>query len=500
MNKKVLIIGAGVGGLTTAVRLLSRGYEVKIFEKEKTIGGKVNFIKKDDFCFDLTASILLTPENYKEVFDFSNKNYKDYLEFIRLDPIYRVNYYDGSSYDISSDLVKLTETIESISKEDSQGYLEFLSNSYRKYLIANKYFLQKSFQKATDFFNPNTLIKALEIRTFSNTYTYISKFIKNEKLRDYLCFLCLYVGISPYHGPNIYTLVPAISQLHGLWHLSGGMYSYIKALNKVVVELGGTIETSTNVNDIVISQGKAVGLNTSKGIEKGDIIVCNADFSYAMKELITNKKAKSKYTDEKISKMKYSCSTVIIYLALKKKYPQLLVHNLYLGENFKQNIDAPFKGQLPLKPSLYIYCPSRIDKSMAPKERECLNIMVRVPNLSFDHIKWNKQTIRLLRTRIFDAISKIKGLDDIEENIIYERYLTPNDLLTTFNSYNGAAFGLSHTLTQTNYFRPHIKSETVENLYFVGGSVQPGTGVSIVLQSSKLVAEEIMKVLAKSVL
>lgn len=493
MSKKIIIVGAGVGGLATAVRLLSRGYDVKIYEKEKRIGGKVNIIENGGFTFDLTASILMRPEEYKEVFSWTNKHWEDYLEFIRLDPIYRVNYADGNSYDFCSDLVKLIETLESISKSDSVGYLKFLGDSYEKFLIANKYFLNKAFIKPIDFFNPLTLSMAIKSKTLSNTYSYISKYIDNEKLREFLCFQALYVGISPFNGPNIYTIVPTISELYGLWHLKGGMYAYIKALEKLIYELGGIIETETNVEEILISDGIATGIKTSNRTEKGDIIICNADFPYAMTELIKDEKAKGDYDNEKISKMEYSCSTFIIYLGLNKKYPQLQVHNFFLGEDFKNNIEAPFKGTLPENPSIYIYCPSKIDETMAPKDKESLNIMVRVPNLLFNEIHWDAKDIASLRNQIFENLRSIDGLEDAEENIIYESYLTPIDLQESFNSYGGTAFGLSHTLTQTNYFRPHLKLRSVKNLYFVGSSVHPGTGVSMVLLSSKLVTEEILK-------
>ncbi len=493
MKKKVLIVGAGIGGLSTAVRLLSRGYQVKVFEKENRIGGKINIIETEDFRFDLTASILMTPSIYKELFDFIGRKYEDYLQFVRLDPNYRVYYSDGSDYNLSSDLTKLVNTLESISKEDSIGYFKFLSDSYRKFLIADEYFLNRPFRYMSDFFNPHTLTQAIKIKTLSNTYNYVSKFIKSEKLRQFICYQAFYVGISPYNGPNIYTLIPTISQLYGLWHLKGGMYSYILALQKLIDELGGIIETNVNVEEIMISEGKTVGLKTDKGPEKGDIIVCNADFPYSMNKLLEDKKAKGKYTDEKISKMKYSCSTFIIYLGLKKKYKNLSVHNFYFNDDFKENIEGIFKGILPTKPSLYIYCPSRIDEKMASHSKESLNIMVRVPNLYFDEIKWSKNQISLFRRKIMDTISNIKGCEDIEENIIYESYLTPKNLQASFNAHYGAAFGLSHTLTQTNYFRPHLKSPNTENLYFVGSSIHPGTGASIVLLSSKLVVEEILR-------
>ncbi len=493
LDKKVLIIGAGVGGLAAAVRLLGKGYKVEIYDKEKSVGGKVNFIEENGFRFDLTASIFMTPDIYKDVFKYVGKDYKNYLKLEKLDPIYRAYYADGSQYDFSSDLVKLTKTLESISKEDSIGYLKLLSDVYEKYLIADEFFLQKTFDNVTEFINPVTVSQALKIKTLSNTYDFISRYVKSEKLRQYLCFQSMYVGSSPYDSPNIYTLIPAVSHIYGLWHLKGGMYSYIEALEKIIIELGGSINTNVNVEEILISQEKAMGIRTSSETKLGDIIICNADFPYAVKELIKDEKPKGIYTDEKISSMKYTCSNFILYLGLKKKYDQLLVHNFYFGDEFKKNIEAIFKGFLPEKPSLYIYCPSRIDKSMADRSKECLNAVVRVPNLLFNNIKWDVNTINLFRNKIIQTIKKIKGLEDIEKNIILEKYLTPKDFEKLFNSYGGTAYGLSHTLTQTNYFRPQVKSPTVENLFFVGSSVHPGTGVSIVLLSSKLAVEEILK-------
>lgn len=493
MNKKVIIIGAGIGGLASAVRLLGKGYEVKIYEKEETIGGKVNLKETPDFKFDLTASILMNPEIFTEVFEGVNKDYRDYLEFIDIDPVYRVYYDDGSRIDFSSDMVKLADTLESISKKDSQGYFDFLADVYKKYLIADKHFLQKAYREPLDFFNPSTLINAAKLKTLSNTYDFVSKYVEDERLRKFLTFLPLYVGISPFNGPNIYTLIPAVTEIYGLKHIRGGMYSYVKAMERVIHELGGSIETGTYIDEILISDGKATGIRIGTKTENGDIIICNADFPYGIKELIRDENSKGKYTDEKLANMKYSCSNFIIYLGLKKKYPELLVHNLYLGDDFKENIECAFTGSLPEKPSLYIYCPTSIDESMAARGRECLNVMVRVPNLLFNDIKWTRDTINLLRKRVFDSLHKIKGLEDLEENIVYEDYLTPMDLFNRFNSYGGTAYGLSPTLIQTNYFRPHLKSDTVENLYFTGSSVHPGPGVSIVLISSKLVVQEILR-------
>jgi len=492
MKKKVIIIGAGVGGLATAVRLLKNGYEVEIYEKEEKIGGRVNIIETGTFRFDLSASILMMPDSYKEIFSYVNKNYNDYLEFIQIDPTYRLFSPEGTTIDFNTDISSLTKTLEGISKEDSLGYFKFISDVYEKYLIADKYFLQKSQDSPKDFFELKSMLEAFKVHTLSTPYDYISKYIKDEKLRDFLAFQSMYVGISPFNGPNIYTLIPVVSQLYGLWHIKGGMYSFISALSKLIYESGGIIKTGVNVEEILFSKDKAIGVKTSKGIEKADVVVCNADFPYAMKSLVKDEYYKDKYTDKKLSELKYSCSTFILYLGLTKRYPQLSVHNIYLGKNFKENIEAAFKGKLPEDPSLYIYCPSRIDKSMVKTQGDCLNVMVRVPNLFFKDIIWDKQTNDLLTDIILNELKNIKGLEDIKENIQYKNSLTPLDMESKFNAYGGTAFGLSPTLKQTNYFRPHFKSSKANNLFFVGSSLHPGPGVSLVLTSSNLVTKEIL--------
>ena len=493
MGKKVIIVGAGIGGLATALRLLKNGYEVEIYEKNETVGGRVNIIETDNFRFDLSASILMMPDCFKEIFSYVGKSYRDYLEFIEIDPIYRLFLENKSFIDFSKNISSLVKSLEHISKADSLGYFKFTSNVYGKYLIANKYFLKKSQESSKGFFDPRTLIKAYKIHTLTTTYDFISKYIKNEKLRDFLAFQSMYVGISPFDGPNIYTLIPVVSQLYGLWHLSGGMYSFVIALSKLINEFGGIIKTGETVEEILFSKKKAIGIKTTKGIEKADIVVCNADFPYAMKHLVKNEYYKDNYTDKKLSLLKYSCSTFILYLGLKKKYPQLEVHNIYLCENFKENIEAAFKGTLPANPPLYIYCPTKIDRTMVKTAGDCINVMVRVPNLLFTDIVWNEHTINLLTNIILGELNNIKGLEDISENIEFQHCQTPEDMKTKFNAYGGTAFGLSPTLAQTNYFRPHFKSGTADNLFFVGSSLHPGPGVSLVLNSSKLVTEEILK-------
>ncbi|TCK98284.1 phytoene desaturase [Natranaerovirga hydrolytica] len=494
MKKKVIVVGAGVGGLSTAIRLLCKGYDVEIIEKEPIAGGKMHQIEGKGFKFDVGPTIIMMPHLYKEVFELAGKNPDDYIPMKQLDPIYTLNFPDGDRHVMSTDLYKLTTLLESVSEEDTLGYYEYLADTYKRYLVAKDQFIEKSFRKKRDFYNPNSMVGAMKLKTFNSAYQSISKFVKDDKLRKALAFQTLYIGISPYNGPSIYTIIPMIELLYGVWYMEGGMYTMTKGLEKLFKELGGTIQYNIEVDEILVKDKKAYGVRANAQTYESDHVVCNADFPYAMKHLIKEQSVKGKYTDKKIDNMEYSCSCFMMYLGLDKKYPDLSVHNIMFAKNFDKNIHDIFEAyKFPEDPSFYLYSPSRIDATVAPEGKENLYVLVPVPELSKKSIKWNDETIQRYREKLLNRISEIEGLEDIKENIVFEEIFTPNDFKDRFNAYNGATFGLKPTLLQSNYFRPHNKYDYCDNLYFTGSSVHPGAGVPIVLTSSKLVVEEIEK-------
>lgn len=481
--KNVTIVGAGIGGLSVAVRLLHKGYNVTVLEKESKVGGKVNVKIKEGARFDLTASILMTPKIYTDLFSDIGKNYRNYFEMIKVDHMYKVNYYNDYSYNFYSDIGKTLDELEQIEDGLSIQYLEFIYKSYEKYLDSKKYFLDKPMLDKEEIIKLTSVKKFLDTRPFLTTEDYLKKIIKNNDLLNYLIFQSMYIGIDPYKNSSLYTLIPAISQIYGLWYIKGGLYSYIEALQKLVLELGGTIEVDTEVEKIITSKKKVIGVKTNRRSYKSDIVVCNADYPYAITNLVNNKDSK------KIKNEKYSCSVFIIYLGLNKKYDNLQLHNIYIGKEFKKNIQSAFKGKLPSSPSLYLYYPSKLDESISGKFSSILNIMVRVPNLKDNNIKWNKENIRQFRNVILSEVKNIKGLENIENEILYESYLTPLQLKYKFYSHNGTAFGLSHNLSQSGYFRPHIKDKYINGLYYIGSSTHPGNGVSVIIEGSKVVSE-----------
>ncbi|HCW54501.1 MAG TPA: phytoene desaturase [Clostridium sp.] len=514
--KDVVIIGSGIGGLCTAVRLLKQGFNVIILEKESTIGGKVNVKEAQGFRFDLTASILMTPDIYSEVFEYAGRDYRNYFEFIKLDPIYNVNYYDGVQFYAYEDLDKMKYELNKLENEsvsfkinyaDSKSkkcrnhfnsslfeqYKEFQNKSLRKYLITQRKLLCRPMINFRELLNKEVLKSLNKIRPIKTSDRYICKIINNHKFRDYLLFLTMYIGVNPYESSNIYTMIPAITHNYGVSYIKGGVYEYISALVKLIYEMGGKIETNTEAQQIIVKHDRVTAVKTEDLIYISDIVVCNADYPYAVRNLF-HESIEKKLERENIVKMKESsCSIFIIYLGLNRKFNDLNVHNIYISSEFKKSIEQAFKGEIPERPSVYIYYPSAVDDTLCSKGKSVMNIMVRVPNLSYENITWNKEDITGLRNKVIDEIKNIKGLEEIEKYIEYEDYLVPEDLEKVFNAYEGSAFGLSHKLNQSLVFRPSIKEKMIDGLYFIGSSTHPGNGVSIIIDGTKVVVDIICK-------
>ncbi len=502
--KNIIVIGAGISGLSVAARLLNKGFSVTIYEKNAYIGGKTSRLEHGNFNYDLTASIVMIPNDYIKIFKDCNKDFNDYFKMDKLKTLYKAFYSDKTSYEFCDEISDLTTSIKEITKNnlnDMSGYFNFLSSNYKKYLLAEKFLLNKSFIKSKDFFNIDTINKVLQTKSLTSSYKDCSNFINNDKLKDYLSFQTMYVGVSPYSSPSIYNLIPTVSTLQGLYHIKGGIFSYVKALEKLVLDLGGKIILNSEVNKIIIKNKKTCGVQINHNNFYSDIVIASSDYSYTINNLLSldnrlsRNELNNKYllnrifqrnTLDKVDKLEYSCSTFIMYLALDKKYPTLNVHNIYINKDFKDNIEAPFKGFLPFNPSLYIYCPSSIDNSFCPEGYEIMNVMVRVPNLLHKNITWNKKTISILKKTILSTLKNIEELYDIEQHLVEISCLTPVDIQNKFNTYAGSAFGLSHNLSQSLIFRPQCKSKEIEGLYFTGASIHPGNGVSMVLKSSEI--------------
>lgn len=359
--KRVIVIGAGVAGLAAAARLQHAGYEVTLFEKEPLVGGKMNQIREEGFTFDVGPTIVMMPELYREVFETCGRNADDYIPMEKVEPLMDISFGPGDRLRLSNDLASMTAAVEAVGEKDAQGYFEYLALLYKRYLIAKDNFLQRSFRKPIDFYNPKSLVAGLRLHTLGDAYSSVAHHVKDDRLRKALAFQTLYIGISPFEGPSLYMIIPMIELLYGVWFMKGGMYAMAQAMGRLFLEQGGELRTSTPVERIVVENGCACGVEAGGTVHYADYVVCDADFPYAITQLVDEADARGKYTPHKVEDMEYSCSCFILYLGLDKRYPSDAVHSIRFASDFERNIDDIFDdARFPDDPSFYCYAPSSL--------------------------------------------------------------------------------------------------------------------------------------------
>lgn len=492
--KTVAIIGGGVAGLASAARLQHKGYQVTLFEKNPILGGRMYQLQDQGFSFDLGPTIVMMPEIYRAVFEDCGENPEDYIPMQQLPVLYDL-YFKDKTLAFPSDLPGIHALLEGLEKDSSQGFFEYLSEIYKRYLIARDHFITKSFRKPGDFYNPKTLQKALQLKTFDSADHLIGKYVKNDVIRKLLAFQTLYIGIAPNQGPSLYSMIPMIEMVYGVWFMKGGMRTMAKGLEALCQKQGVALRPGTPVEEIWIEKGKARGVKVNGESLAFDRVLNTADFPYAMEELVQQETSRGKYTPEKIEKMDYACSAYLLYLGLNRDLKgKMELHNVVFSDDFEQNIADIFEGRFPADPSVYVYAASTADPDLAPQGKDGIYILAPVPELKTGNIRWDDpKEYAQMRQRVLQKAQTIPALQGLEQDIISEQAVTPLDLKTRFNAKFGAAFGLRPTLAQSNHLRPQATVKQVDNLYFAGASSHPGAGVPIVLTSAEIAVREIMR-------
>ncbi|MBS3991646.1 MAG: phytoene desaturase [Erysipelothrix sp.] len=491
--KKVIIVGAGIGGLVSAIKLKHHGYDVTVIEKNERIGGKINQIKKDGFTFDMGPTIVMMPELYDEVFKYVGKDPNDYFTKTQLSPTNNIYFSLEDKVEVNTDLVQIAKIFEGMNEKEASGYLSYIDDIYERYVVSNEHILEKTSNKLSSIFNPKTLWDGFKLKTFDNTSHSVSKIAQSDHLRKLLSFQTLFIGISPYSRPSNYSANPMIETLYGIWFFKGGMYGYIQGLEKLMNEMGIKIITNTTVDEIFITNGQAKGVVIGEDIFCADIVINNTDFPYAMKNLVKNEKHRPRYTNKKLEKMDYSSSAFMMYLGLDLKLDHLNVHNSYLSSDFEGNIKDIFSATLPKTPSMYFYVPSKLDPSLAPANHEALYILVPVPSLKGVTQSWDKSFIQNFRKVVLNRIASENMIENLEDHIVSETILTPKDWESEVHAHYGATFGLAPTRRLSNDFRPQPKFKGIQHFYHTGSSIHLGAGIPIVMMNAQLCVNEVLK-------
>lgn len=480
MNKRVIVVGAGPGGLAIAMQLLYKGYQVDVYEKQSRVGGRTSGLNIGAFKFDLGPTFYMMPSVLKEVFENSGRKIEDYIEMTELNPLYTLKFGDVY-FRPSRNHEQTYQEIERLFPGNGEGYRRFLDKEGKKFEVVSE-LLKKPFATYKDYFSNATFRALPHLNALDTVYGRLSKYFTDERLKYAFSFQSKYLGMSAWECPGTFTILSFLEHAQGLFHPTGGVHKVSEAMAEVIGELGGNIYLNTPVEKILIENKQAVGIRTETGDKHfADDIVINADFSYAMSRLVDQKHLK-RYKKKKLEQKGLSLSTYMLYLGVDKPL-DLPHHMVVFADDYEQNVkDVTSGGRLTDDFSFYLHNPSKLDKTMAPSGKSALYVLVPAPNLQAD-IDWEVESARF-REKVLDKLEAIDGLTDLREHIEVEKIVTPLDWEQDYNVYKGATFNLSHHMTQMLSFRPHNKFEEFDHCFIVGGGTHPGSGLPTIYQSA----------------
>ncbi len=495
--KHAIVIGSGFGGLAAAIRLQSAGIKTTILEKRDMAGGRAYVYRDKGFTFDAGPTVITAPECLEELFALSGRNIKDYVDLMPVTPFYRLFWEDGFKFDYTSDMDATLEQIRKVSPDDARGYQAFLK--YSKEVFAEGY--TKLAHKP--FLNWWSMIRVapqlVKLGAYRSIYSTVSKFIKDEHLRQAFSFHSLLVGGNPFTTSSIYTLIHYLERNWGVFFPRGGTGALVQGLVKLFTDLGGEIRYQSEIDQITSDGGKVTGVRLKSGeTVAADLVVSNADVVHTYRDMLKHEPAVKAKT-KKLEKMNQSMSLVVIYFGTKKRYPELAHHNVIFGPRYKGLLDQIFgrrakgasKVELPDDFSLYLHAPTVSDPSLAPEGCEAFYVLSPVAHLGHLDMDWSVEGPKYA-DKILTYLED-RYLPGLKENLVTQRVFTPENFKTDLNSHLGAAFSLEPVLTQSAFFRTHNRDENLKGLYVVGAGTHPGAGVPGVVNSAKATASLVLE-------
>lgn len=485
---RAAVIGSGFGGLAAAIRLQAMGFETVCFEARDQPGGRAYVYRDAGFTFDAGPTVITAPHCIEELYQLAGQSMDDHIDLMPVDPMYRLQWQDGVQFDYFSDEERLIKQVAAISPQDVAGYRRFADYTRR---VFDKGYTELG---ATPFLNFRDMVRCapdlMRLRADRSVYSAVSKFLKDEHLRQAFSFHPLLVGGNPYETSSIYTLIHWIERQWGVFFPRGGTGAMVQALVQLFASLGGELRVSTPVDRIRVQQSRAGNsqhcVQTVEGdSEHFDLVVSNADIHHTYASLYRDENAATGRR-RKLEKMNWSMSLFVMYFGTNRRYSNLAHHTILFGRRYKGLLNDIFHGnQLPEDFSLYLHAPTVTDPSLAPPGGEAFYVLSPVPHLGRCNVNWET-----IAETYGDAIleSLETELPGLRSSIVTRRHFTPKDFQSELNAHHGSAFSVAPQLTQSAYFRPHNRCDRIPNLYIVGGGTHPGAGVPGVINTAKATA------------
>ena len=477
-----VIVGAGLGGLAAAMRLGAKGYRVTVLDRLAVAGGRATVFKQDGFTFDAGPTIITAPFVLEELWKYTGRNFYDDVKLKALEPFYTIRFDDGDTFTNQSNPAAMRQEVARISPDDVAGYENFMRESEAIYKIGFEKLGHVPFQSIGSM--ASIVPELLKLKAWQSVHSHVASHVKHPKLRMALSFHPLFVGGNPFRATSVYSMIAYLERQFGVHCAMGGTGAIVRAMVNVIEAQGGEVLCNTDVAEITTTQGRATGVKLASGKRiAAHIVVSNACAAHTYNNLIAGG-AQKRWTKRKLAKARHSMSLFVWYFGTNKKFESVPHHTIVMGPRYRELIDDIFENKILADDmSLYLHRPTATDASLAPQGCDSFYVLSPVPNQD-SKLDW-----AALQEKYRAAIAK--RLDEtmmpgFEKHIVTQRIMTPLNFEHDLLSYKGAAFGLEPVLTQSAWFRPHNRSEEIENLFLVGAGTHPGAGVPGVLSTARV--------------
>jgi phytoene desaturase len=494
VKSKVVVVGGGPGGLIAAMLLAHRGFEVVVYERGPEVGGRSGAIRRGGYTFDIGSTLLMMKFVLDEMFELTGRRAEDYLDFVRLDEMYHLDFHERA-ISFYSDPKRTSEAIREVFPGEERGFEPMLARERKRFELLFRV-LQGSYSSLWECaLNRKVLKAAAYFGLRQSMFDAMGDFFDSEQLKVAFTFQAQYLGMSPWTCPAGFNMVPYVEHAYSIYYVKGGINQIAQALRRVVEEEGGVVHTSTPVRRLLVEAGEVKGVELEDGtrVEAGEVVV-NADFGYAMTSLVEEGVLR-KYSRRRLEKKRLSSSAFMLYLGLDRSY-DLAHHTFLFARDVRQNMsdiyDAP---SLPEDFSIYLCNPTATDETVAPPGCSSLYVLVPVANLRTSRrggIDWSVGR-DVLRSRVIEMIESRTQAKDLARHIVEEVVVTPEDWRDQLDVYEGAVFSLAHVIPQLLCFRPHNRFEELRRCYLAGGGTNPGSGLPTIYESGRISADLISR-------